>query len=532
MSSITYDKFEVGLDRRKNITVADANRLYQLKNAYVTNGKVIRKRPGLVLDNTLEGGTIGLVSGNGFLNTFYESGSITHANPKYKANKIPHPTLSQAIQRIHFGDIFSGYIYVVAEYADGSISHHYLDDPGAWAAATAYAVGTFRRPIASNGFRYEVTAVAGTGTSAGVEPVWPTVVGATVIDNPGANQITWTCRSYAITDSNCPNTKAVIKMAERIWAVAPDTVRFTKISTPRDWTTVSEAGFIATGLRARGSVEPKALGQYQERLAVFMEDGTQVWNASSVYNEITYFKPVDGVGCKHHRVPRQVSGDIMFLARSGFRSITQQTLNDNLNEIDVGSPIDSVVKIYLTDDMVPISEYFTGKGQFWCAIPDATIGSRAFVYTFSKTAKISAWSMYEFGFLIDDMVSHNASLYLRSENYVYQVDEADSVFTDNFSTYEMRIEFPFLNFKKPGSTKYISGMDVVVEGTVDVSFRYDPNDLDAVTDPITVTGDGHSKQTVPIEMTVPSLAPIFTSVSDKAVQLDSFTFHYDELGVV
>ena len=71
-----------------------------------------------------------------------------------------------------------------------------------------------------------------------------------------------------------------------------------------------------------------------------------------------------------------------------------------------------------------------------------------------------------------------------------------------------------------------------MNGSIDVSFRYDPNDLTAMTDPITVTGDGRSLQTIPVEMTLASLAPVFVSNSAEMVQLDSFTFHYEELGIV
>lgn len=66
----------------------------------------------------------------------------------------------------------------------------------AWASATAYAVGAKVRNTgtAGNGYYYEVTAKSGTGTSGGTEPTWPTTPGETVIDNSGANQLTWTCR--------------------------------------------------------------------------------------------------------------------------------------------------------------------------------------------------------------------------------------------------------------------------------------------------------------------------------------------------
>jgi hypothetical protein len=65
-----------------------------------------------------------------------------------------------------------------------------------WLPSTVYPVGTYILPqtVNATGFYYKATAIAGTGTSSSTtQPTWPTVVGATVIDNPGANQITWTC---------------------------------------------------------------------------------------------------------------------------------------------------------------------------------------------------------------------------------------------------------------------------------------------------------------------------------------------------
>ncbi len=62
-----------------------------------------------------------------------------------------------------------------------------------WIAATVYPVGSIVRPTTDNFHAYMATAIAGTGTSAGAEPVWPTYPGAITLDNPGANQITWTC---------------------------------------------------------------------------------------------------------------------------------------------------------------------------------------------------------------------------------------------------------------------------------------------------------------------------------------------------
>lgn len=62
-----------------------------------------------------------------------------------------------------------------------------------WAAATVYPVGSQVTPTTANGFYYRATAISGTGTSGGSQPVFPTTIGTTVVDNSGPNQITWTC---------------------------------------------------------------------------------------------------------------------------------------------------------------------------------------------------------------------------------------------------------------------------------------------------------------------------------------------------
>ena len=59
-----------------------------------------------------------------------------------------------------------------------------------WVASTAFVVNSL---IVVGNVVFEATAIAGTGTSGATEPDFGLVaVGGTIIDNPGANQITWT----------------------------------------------------------------------------------------------------------------------------------------------------------------------------------------------------------------------------------------------------------------------------------------------------------------------------------------------------
>ena len=93
MPAITFDRFDGGLDVRQLASSADANRLRTLKNAYVTTGRTIRKRPGLRKVADLPTGCKGLFSGLDALWTF--SGRTvdyvvsTHSRPKAAGRYLP-----------------------------------------------------------------------------------------------------------------------------------------------------------------------------------------------------------------------------------------------------------------------------------------------------------------------------------------------------------------------------------------------------------------------------------------------------------
>lgn len=519
MPSINYDRFDVGLDLRKGASVADANRLRVLKNAYVTTGRAVKKRPGLNRIATLETGTKGLVGASGKLHTFYALGSITHANTLFQANKVPHQTsITDEVSKVHYAGIFLGYMYVSLEYTNGQIKHAYLDDPGAWAATTAYTLGAFRRPSVKAGYRYEVTTA---GTSGGSEPTWPTTPGNTVVDGT----VTWTCRAYTVVDANCPHTAAVIRSASHLWAIDGDTVPFCAAGAPRDWTTASDAGFLPVGLQQEGgSVEAKALGQFQNKLVVFFADSAQIWdvNVDPALNAI--FQRIYGVGTKWPLSPASFATDVFFLAYSGFRSITVNSMTENMQDSDVGSPIDTLVAP-VSDSANPIGLYVPGFGQYWCFI-----GNKAWVYSFSRSAKIAAWSEYDFAVTVDAAATLENKLYIRSGDIVYEV--SSSISTDDGQPFEVVVELPFLDAKKPGILKQWLGMDLVVTGTVDLSFRYDPRNENLITDAVTLSSDTRPGDINPPEVCSTALAPRFVHNANEEFQLDLLTLIYEDLGPI
>jgi len=56
-----------------------------------------------------------------------------------------------------------------------------------WAPSTAQTIGDTGRTTSKNGYRYKVQSITGTGLTGASEPLWPTTVGSTAVDN----EVTW-----------------------------------------------------------------------------------------------------------------------------------------------------------------------------------------------------------------------------------------------------------------------------------------------------------------------------------------------------
>lgn len=199
--------------------------LYDLLNGYVDASGAAVSRPGTVQDYTLTPGTKGLCSFDGALVVF--SHQVTGGMPAgVTCEVLTHPTNpALALLDIHFASPFLGALYVVAEFADGSVFHYWLESANPWLASTSYLVGEAVTPTAPNGlvyrasragepgpawapdvrraagdvieptvyngYRYTVIDVQGANPRSGaVEPAWPAQDGATINENTEGSPVT------------------------------------------------------------------------------------------------------------------------------------------------------------------------------------------------------------------------------------------------------------------------------------------------------------------------------------------------------
>jgi hypothetical protein len=361
-------------------------------------------------------------------------------------------------------------------------------------------------------------------TSSGSQPVWPTTPGVTIADG----HLLWETKTFAIDDDNCPNTKQVTKISSKMWAVGVngDVVRYCATNTPRDWTTANDAGFLPVGLQQSGANEATALGFYSNRLVVLFADSSQIWNVDVDPALHAFLQAVD-VGSVLPYSHANMGGDVFFLSPAGVRTITRQDVTTNLIDADVGSPIDREL---IAGQFINIAnakaQYYRGGGQYWLYS-----GNKAVVYTFSRTASISAWSVYEFPFQLDYMDELNAELYIRSGDNVYRLDR--TVKTDDGVLYSVDIELAYLDFKSPGILKQIQAMDAVVSGQCQISHRYDPRSTELVTNPpVTIQGDSRPGYLMPVELCAVSIAPVIRNYDDQDFELHQLTYYYDNLAAL
>jgi len=549
MPAITYNQFDGGLDHRLPIGVQEANKLWTLKNAFTTLGRRLKKRPCLRLLSSALAGSYGLEAISGRLKVFCDAGS-SFAPPSYCDRiSLDLPTWGDSLTKIHYADQFTGYPFVVAEYANGGVAHHYVDTAAVAATITIASPGVITAAnsfIAGQEVIFATTGTLPTGIVAGTTyfVLAPTSSNFTIsatsggapINTTGAQSGTHTVTGRTpITDANNPRSKSVTKAASRVFAINGETVRYCKAGGPRDWTTSSDAGFLPVGLQQDTKSSCTAVGTFQESLVVFFPEGAQIWNVATDPSANAISKRIYGVGCKAPLSLASFSNDLMFLSPFGFRSMTVQVQTSRIDDTDVGVPIDSLVQLDIaitdavSDKIDTFGTWIHQLGQYW-SVMDMGTYSKVWAYTYSRSSKLASWSEYVFPVRIRAIATLDGKVYLRTNTSLYEVS-AD-IFTDDGTLVDVEIQMAFQDSKSPGVLKQVYGADMVVDGTPQLSFKYDPRDLDKESIPQDITGDTRPGDIIPVEICAAAIAPVFRHSKDEGLEIDVLTLYFNQLGTL
>jgi hypothetical protein len=124
MAYIFVENFNLGVDRRKKRVSGQPGSLWVGKNVHLTRGGEIESRKAFVPTFSLPAGTFGLHALAGELYVF---GSIP--DPGMPAGiiyqQLVHSDGSTPMSKLLKAENFDGFIYAIAEFADGNVFHYY-----------------------------------------------------------------------------------------------------------------------------------------------------------------------------------------------------------------------------------------------------------------------------------------------------------------------------------------------------------------------------------------------------------------------
>lgn len=257
-------------------------------------------------------------------------------------------------------------------------------------------------------------------------------------------------------------------IGSKMYSTSGPNMHFSGIQLPTGWTTDNVgAGFVDMSSQASGSEELKALAKYQSSVAVFAETNIQIWyvDPDPALNRQSQVLNNTGTGSPLS-VTQFGDNDLFYLNESGLRSLRARDSSNAAATTDIGVPVDTLVIDTLGSLSAGERERVIGlieprDGRFWLIMKD-----KIFVFSFFSGAKVSAWSVYNPGFDVQQAVVFGRRVYLRSGNTIYVYGGLGSAL--EYDATEAIAQIPYLDADKPWLEKEFTGIDVAAIGEWEV----------------------------------------------------------------
>jgi hypothetical protein len=465
MAYLVANEFQLGLDLRKAPITAPASSFRLLEDCVINPGGEIQKRKAFVKLATIADASI--------------IGGIAGDNDKFFVFK--KGTASTTPVQI------TGPLYSLGIAATPGITR--VDSYQPWAAG--YVVSGDAGDQVTRRILYNGAVIAGAGA---------------------ANSNAWRARVYQ----------------GKVYAVAGQLLNFSALNNPANWDSVitpaNGSGFINVSGADQFSGEIISIDRFYNSMAVFGVNDIQIWKMDPDPKLNSLQQSVSNAGLIAPRAHAQYSsGDVLFVARSGIRSLKARDASNYAVTADVGSPVDTIVTGWLTANLAGFRYSVKcvvepESGSFWMAY-----GNQILVFSFFPTSKISAWSRFTLPFTIDDMAVNREKLAIRSGNDVYLYGGQSGTEYDDTETV---ILTPFLDATQPATWKSFEGLDVGCSGTWSIRYNINPNNPAALVQTSTVTGSTFQMDRVPAQAAGTHIQLEFRCRDIAPSVLSSFIVHY------
>lgn len=150
-----------------------------------------------------------------------------------------------------------------------------------------------------------------------------------------------------------------------------------------------------------------------------------------------------------------------------------------------------------------------------------------FVYTMNRGVHNGAWSRYNFPWVCEHFAHLDNTLYIRHGNIVSYVQEG--AVTDNGANFNGVIQWPWLDFGKPGVNKMFHGFDIVGDGSVSIQIGYDQTNFGSFTASYAIPPDSVPGEVIPYELNVPTFSIKLIYDGGQNWRWDAFTMYMEDM---
>lgn len=519
MAYHVVDNFRAGMDRRRPAFAADPGTLWDAINVHLTRGGDVETRKAFIPKYTLPEGTHGLAAIGGTLAVFGSETQPTGmpAGVRYTQCAKPPPGVdyTMVMERVIDVEEYRGKAYVVSEFTDGKIAHHYdgtnvadwFDDrsrgwftiltgsysPGVnritsilvdgvevlpgpidWgvsndetAAQIAATINSFVTTpdytATSIGPRVIILADAALGDAAG-GPIVVTSAGdvttGDVIDLAFGDDL---------EDVSYLGGPAVRNLDTKMYAVSGSNLHASGIGEPTEWVfdelepATEGAGYADVSTYGAGATDLLGLGVFYDQLVVAARTSVQIWDVAADPNDSRRVQSLTDIGLVATRAHKSYrDGAWVFLSDLGVKSLEPRDSSGRAAVGDLSPQIDPILvpELLRQGELVKrdaLALVDPQSGRLWFVL-----GERIYVYNYFPASGVKAWTIFEPGFSITSAAVLRGRIYVRSGDTIYLYGGDDNQRYDADMLAE--VVLPYGSMRAPASFKDLHGADFGVEG--------------------------------------------------------------------
>lgn len=157
------------------------------------------------------------------------------------------------------------------------------------------------------------------------------------------------------------------------------------------------------------------------------------------------------------------------------------------------------------------------------------MSNEVFIYTMNQGSLRGRWSHYRFPFTIEYFAHLEDDLYMRHGDNVSKAVEHEMY--DDGVDFDAIIQWPWLDFKRPGRDKMFVGFDNVGEGVASIEIGYNQADLAGFTAPFDIPIDTLPGQIIPVPLVAPSFSIRLTYNSAQAWEWNALQIYVEDMDI-